>query len=250
MERNEENREKPKLSINNMSSHSIVSNEEIKLLELNNQLPISSQEYTYRVIFLGEKMSGKTSMINLICGDKVSKKYCPTLCCDSRSKRFKINGRIVKIKFFDLGEVDLSYNMSAIGEYLKIVHAVIYVCDINRPASLNPIEKISSTFSNNSPFLTYLLMNKIDADKKEGKLDSKNKRVVNLINSTKLNLFETSINEKATVDIFFNTLLENLIEYYDKEENKMKYEQINTSDNTNIYFKFKPLKVKKRCYHC
>lgn len=235
----------------NASNHSIVSNEEIKFLELNQNIILPIQEFNYRVIFIGDSQVGKTSLIGAICGDKINKKYSKTLCCDTRSKKFKINGKIVKIKFFDLGEVDLNSNLQVIEGYLKIVHLFVYVCDTNKPRSLNIIEKVSSLNTKADSSLNFLLLNKLNDEKGEGQLQIKDKRVMSLMTTNNIsNMFEVSIREKETLDVFFNLLLGNLIEYYEKEENQALYNEILKSDDMNLFFKYKPQKAKRKCYSC
>lgn len=245
-------------------SSNIIADEEINLVDLNQNLKFNKNEFNFKILFLGDTKVGKTSLINAICDGIFTKNYKKTLCCDMRKQKFKIDETTVEAKFYDIGDVDLEYNLSSIMEYMTVVHSCIFVVDAIRIQSLEKIEKLVKNFKCGD-MINFLVLNKIDLVESISRsnlkytLSSKSLRVVefdNNYNSNETNklfckIFQTSAKNNKTLQEFFYDVLNSMIKFYSEEKNFENYLKRRNSDNIKIFFRYRMKKINQSCgVHC
>lgn len=250
-ERKEFKEEKNINSLTNVTNN--IMQDEIKLLPLNQCIIIPHDELTFKIIFLGASGTGKSSIIKRIFGETVGSRYIKTLCCDIRTKKLKFKEKMLKLKFFEIGNVDLIANLPVFIEYFKIVHACVYVIDVNESSSLSYVEKLASENIYSFELINYLLLHKSDVNKIERDETIITNRVNNLTKSEKSNfktIFHTSIEDIDSIQNFFNTMMGDLIEFYEHPDQRKIYLEKNKLDNANLFFKYKTSDKKKKCFNC
>ncbi len=267
-EKKQDNMKRPtfyKIERESRESSNIMVEEEINLVELNHNSKFNKNEFIFKILFLGDTKVGKTSLITGICDGIFNKNYKKTLCCDMRKQKFKLDETTVEIKFYDIGDVDLEYNLSSVVEYLSIVHSVIFVVDAIRMQSLDKIEKLVKNFKCRGEMINFLVLNKFDLVESISQsnlrytLSAKSQRVVdfdkshNSNESSKLfsHIFQTSAKNNQTLQEFFFSVLNSMIEFYSQEKNFENYLKRRDSDNNKIFFKYKMKKINQNCgVHC
>jgi small GTP-binding protein len=243
-------------------SSNVLAEEEIDLKNIDQNLKFNKNEFQFKILFLGDTKVGKTSLISMICDGYVNNTYTKTLCCDVRKKVFKIGQTTTEIKFFDIGDVDLEFNLSSILEYLSIVHCCIYVVDSTRPSSLDKIEKILKNLKNHN-MINVLALNKIDLVEsvsqanRKNMLSIKSQKIIEFdrnFNTNEFKLFskivQTSVKNNQTVQDLFNSVLNSLIDYYSEEKNFEFYLKKCDSEENKIFFKYKMRKNMKNRVCC
>jgi len=243
-------------------SSNALAEEEIDLNNLDRNLKFNKNEFQFKILFLGDTKVGKSSLISLICDGIVNNTYIKTLCCDVRKKIFRIGQTTTEVKFFDIGDVDLEFNLYSILEYLSIVHCCIYVVDSTRPSSLEKIEKIVKNLKNRN-LINVLALNKIDLVEsvsqanRKNMLSVKSQKIIDFdrnFNTDQLKLFskivQTSVKKNQTVQDLFNFVLNSLIDFYSEEKNYEFYIKKRDSEENKIFFKYKMRKNFKNSVCC
>jgi hypothetical protein len=64
------------------------------------------------------------------------------------------------------------------------------------------------------------------------------------------NSYETQIGEASTYKNSFNSILNDLIEFFRDEKNMKSYKDKNKMDNKKLYFKYKKDRKNKKCWIC
>jgi small GTP-binding protein len=253
-----------KIEINSHASSNIIAEEEINLLDLNQTFKFNKNEFNFKILFVGDTKVGKTSLISSICDGITNRNYIKTLGCDLRKKKFKIEQITSEVTFFDVGDVDLEYNLSAIQEYYGIVHCCVFILDSTRNSSLEKMEKLIKSLKCGE-IMNFLVLNKMDLVESVAQINRKkmltmnSQKIIELDNnvdshgkSSKLfgKIFQTSIKNSQSVQEFFNSVLNFLIKFYSDDKNFENYLKILDTDDRKIFFKYKMRKIKKDCVYC
>ena len=155
------------------------------------------QDYSFKIILLGNSGVGKTSIYFYYTKNIFQDKYAATVGVDFATKFKNILGKNVRLNIWDTAGEE-KYR-STIANYFKGSHACFLVFDLTNVNSFKDLEIwyklfIESSASNNKENIV-VLGNKCDIDEKE----VKNELIINFIEDKKLKYFETSAKTKKGI---------------------------------------------------
>ena len=228
----------------------------------------SSDIPKYKLIFLGDQGTGKSSILNRFVDDKFDETYQATIGLDFQSKNIQIDNQDIHLLLYDTAGQEKF--RSLIPMYIRESQIVLFVYDITRKDSFNSIPKWFSDVldikSNEAVFV--LIGNKIDLENErkvsfnEGKKFADEKNIIFGEVSAKTgdgfeDLFNNHIFELLYVKFKKDFDRKNLIDVgYDlnvneDEDNKYKNNINNYAGNNNIKIGIKDEKKiekkKKKC---
>lgn len=243
------------------SSQNNSNMEELKLMDFNQTIKLNIDfHFSYNILILGNTGVGKTKILNFI-SDNYSKNknssnymYIPTLGCDLSIKKFKLEDRVIQIKFYEIGDFDFDFNKNQMTEYFNLSHACIYVIDSDKDESISIVEKFTSLNQNNNKMVNYLILNKNFENIKSSKTETvtiETNRIKNMLNCEHCHFkkcFQTNIQDKNSYRNFFNLMLNDCIDFFKEEKMAIIYNHKNKLDNKNIFFRYrKNRKNRKFC---
>ena len=88
----------------------------------------------YKILVIGDSGVGKTSLINRIVYNSFAKKYNVTLGCELAVKTLEINGKSIRIQFWDLAGQDRLGSISRL--FCRDTDGALVVNDVTREKSL------------------------------------------------------------------------------------------------------------------
>ena len=196
----------------------------------------SKPEFSFKIVFAGSSMVGKTSLINYELNNKFSDDYNSTLVFEHRWKNYEINAKILRLYIWDtFGEQP--YEM-ILQNFFKSALCVFLVFTLDNEDSFNNLNKYISMVKNcqENPIL-FLIGNKSDKDEKKiSDIDIKNFCKENEIEF----FFETSAKNGKNVHEMFDAAAKQLyLKYvepitFDTESNVTK-DSFNLTNLTNDY---------------
>ena len=221
---------------------------------MNDSLEVSYQINHQKIIFIGDIAVGKTSIINLLMGQKFSAEYEASIGVDFFSKTIKYKGRLIKLQIWDTAGQEKF--KSLIPNYIRGSSLVFIIYDITKRKSFENVKTWIDYVNNIENANISIVGNKIDlSDKREvtydeGKkfcdelnydffeISAKNNENLNnmLFNSIASLPFFMSINtEKITKEEIVEKLLKENTQNLDEPEDNNKNNNINQNiDNPNI----------------
>lgn len=162
--------------------------------------------YVFKVIFLGDPVVGKTSIVARYVTSSFKENYMPTLGANITSKDYDFGGRRVTLTIWDIAAQEMYKKLRE--KYYNGVKAVFIVYDVTRPETFQNVnswvEDIKDFVQKNTPKV--LIGNKIDLPQK---VDSKaGKKLASEIGSE---FIETSAKTGENVDKLFEKVTGNLM---------------------------------------
>jgi hypothetical protein len=243
------------------SSQNFSNMEELKLMEFNQTIKLNVDFHlSFNILILGMFGVGKTKTLNFICDNFTKEKnslnniYIPTIGTDLQIKKFRIDEKIIKINFYDIGKFDFDLNHTQMIEYFNLAHACIYVIDSQKEESISLVEKFTSLNPNNDQMVNYLILNKNLQNPNSSTPDTvtkETKRIKNMLNCEHCHFnkcFQSSIVEKNSYKNFFNFMLNDCIDFFKGEDRGKLYKEKNKLDNKNIFFRYRKSRKNTKCW--
>lgn len=188
----------------------------------------SNELNTYKVILIGDKGVGKTS----ICLSLLKKEYInsipSTISVQIQNYQIKINDKIIQMQFWDAGGLEDFYSYTP--NLFQNADLAIFVYSINDKISFEHISSLDSLLNqNNFECIKYLVGNKIDLEDKRMVQKYEAEDFKNTFGFNKY----MEISSKINLNI--KELLDNIgISLYDKytiDNSDLSHEKINSYDD-------------------
>ena len=195
----------------------------------------SNELNTYKVILIGDKGVGKTS----ICLSLLKKEYInsipSTISVQIQDYQIKINDKIIQIQFWDAGGIEDFYSYTP--NLFQNVDLAIFVYSINDKISFEHLSSLNSLLNQNSlDCIKYLVGNKIDLE---------DKRMVKKYEAEDFKDtygFNKNLEISAKINLNIKELLDDIgISLYDKyikNNNDLSHEKINSYDDVKTSSSF------------
>ena len=207
-------------------------------------MDVSYQINRQKIIFTGDIYVGKTSIINVLMGQKFNNEYEASIGVDFFSKTIKYKGKIIKLQIWDSAGQEKF--RSLIPNYIRGSSLVFVVYDISNRKSFESLQSWVDFVNNIENSNIVIVGNKIDLESKrvvrteEGQkfCNEKNYEFFEVSAKDDTNLNNMLFNSVATLP-FFNTIntdgfsKEQIVENLMKENlNSFRY-QIKNNEQTD-----------------
>ncbi len=207
-------------------------------------IDVSYQINRQKIIFTGDIYVGKTSIINVLMGQKFNNDYEASIGVDFFSKTIKYKGKIIKLQIWDSAGQEKF--RSLIPNYIRGSSLVFIVYDISNKKSFDSVQSWVNFINNIENSNIVIVGNKIDLENKrevsyeEGKkfCEEQNYDFFEVSAKNDNNLNNMLYNSIASLP-FFNSIntdgysKEQIVENLMKENmNSFKYEDNKISENT------------------
>ena len=209
---------------------------------------------SYKFLVLGDKMVGKTSVLERYVNKTFKENYLMTIGMDKRFKRLEVNNKDVDIFITDTAGQERYRSLTKM--FYKGADGILVGFSLTEPASLDSvnywIEQINENCNKNHPISLVLFGNKCD-DKQNIKV--KAEEINKIKNKYNLTYFETSAKENINIQKVFEYLTKitiiksgNLQEFDLSENATIDDIIINEKENQKLVVKTtKPKKKKTFC---
>ena len=228
------------------------SKESFQTMEIIND--VDKYDRSFKIIILGDCNVGKTSLIDVVKGNKFKERYNPTVGFDFFSLCVKIYDKIIKLQIWDLSGQET--HRSLINDFLKKASLIILVYDITNIKSFENID----TWLKDIKIITeeakiILVGNKSDlagkrvVTEEKGKEKCESNHLTEFIECSSkngINVKEIFINAAKILHDTNTINLENKIKS-DSEEDKNSSSSYNFEDNFLIRESYK---IKKKSCPC
>ena len=183
-------------------------------LKLDDTMP---EEYIFKIVLIGDKMVGKTSLINRYVHDSFQGRYMGTIGLNVSTKDFKLTFQNkpyeIHLLIYDLASEETFEDL--FGPFSKGSNAAIFVFDLTRKNTLESIDewvsRLNKLTTDNIISNSILIGNKSDLkDFREVTNDEGNDKVKfhNMIEYQ-----ETSAKDNAFVAQSFEKIVQNILEH-------------------------------------
>ena len=121
----------------------------------------------FKIIFLGDQGTGKSSILNRFVSDKFDPNYQATIGLDFNSKNVKIDNQDVRLLLYDTAGQEKF--RSLIPMYTRDAQIILLVYDVTRKDSFSHIPEWISSLTNvkKEDVIFVLVANKIDLPERE-----------------------------------------------------------------------------------
>ena len=161
----------------------------------------SQYDYLYKVIFIGDSDTGKSSLSQRIAHDSFNPTYIDTIGVDFFIKYIKISGKIIKLQMWDTAGADRFRSITK--SYYKGSNIIFLVYDVANLNSFENIKKWMKDIEENLIEKVYIVLvgNKCDSldrviTEEEG---------INLAKEYKIDFLETSAkNDKNIFELLYH----------------------------------------------
>jgi small GTP-binding protein len=168
------------------------------------------EEFVFKIVILGEKSTGKTSLIRRYIHGSYEGRYSATIGLNVSNKKINLEDSLINLLIYDI-EAESDFE-NLFEPFVEGSIAVIFVFDITRTETFDAVETWVERMKNltKNPALenTILIGNKIDLtriiEKREG--ESLAKKI------SASHYLETSAKENIQVDLAFHYLAERILE--------------------------------------
>ena len=127
-------------------------------------IDVSYQVNRQKIIFTGDIYVGKTSIINVLMGQKFNNDYEASIGVDFFSKTIKYKGKIIKLQIWDSAGQEKF--RSLIPNYIRGSSLVFVVYDISNKKSFNNVNSWVNFVNNIENSNIVIVGNKIDLENK------------------------------------------------------------------------------------
>ena len=163
----------------------------------------SQYDYLYKVIFIGDSDTGKSSLSQRIAYDSFNPTYIDTIGVDFFIKYIKISGKIIKLQMWDTAGADRFRSITK--SYYKGSNIIFLVYDVANLNSFENIKKWMKDIEENTIEKVYIVLvgNKCDSldrviTEEEG---------INLAKEYKIDFLETSAkNDKNIFELLYHRI--------------------------------------------
>ena len=209
-------------------------------------IDVSYQVNRQKIIFTGDIYVGKTSIINVLMGQKFNNDYEASIGVDFFSKTIKYKGKIIKLQIWDSAGQEKF--RSLIPNYIRGSSLVFIVYDISNKKSFNNVNSWVNFVNNIENSNIVIVGNKIDLENKrevtyeEGKkyCEENNFDFFEVSAKNDINLNNMLFSSVASLP-FFNSInadgssKEQIVENLMKENlDTFKYQENKSSENAGI----------------
>ena len=209
-------------------------------------IDVSYQVNRQKIIFTGDIYVGKTSIINVLMGQKFNNDYEASIGVDFFSKTIKYKGKIIKLQIWDSAGQEKF--RSLIPNYIRGSSLVFIVYDISNKKSFNNVNSWVNFVNNIENSNIVIVGNKIDLENKrevtyeEGKkyCEENNFDFFEVSAKNDINLNNMLFSSVASLP-FFNSInadgssKEQILEILMKENlDTFKYQENKSSENAGI----------------
>ena len=209
-------------------------------------IDVSYQVNRQKIIFTGDIYVGKTSIINVLMGQKFNNDYEASIGVDFFSKTIKYKGKIIKLQIWDSAGQEKF--RSLIPNYIRGSSLVFIVYDISNKKSFNNVNSWVNFVNNIENSNIVIVGNKIDLENKrevtyeEGKkyCEENNFDFFEVSAKNDINLNNMLFSSVASLP-FFNSInadgssKEQILENLMKENlDTFKYQENKSSENAGI----------------
>ena len=209
-------------------------------------IDVSYQVNRQKIIFTGDIYVGKTSIINVLMGQKFNNDYEASIGVDFFSKTIKYKGKIIKLQIWDSAGQEKF--RSLIPNYIRGSSLVFVVYDISNKKSFNNVNSWVNFVNNIENSNIVIVGNKIDLENKrevtyeEGKkyCEENNFDFFEVSAKNDINLNNMLFSSVASLP-FFNSInadgssKEQILENLMKENlDTFKYQENKSSENAGI----------------
>ena len=163
----------------------------------------SQYDYLYKVIFIGDSDTGKSSLSQRIAHDSFNPTYIDTIGVDFFIKYIKISGKIIKLQMWDTAGADRFRSITK--SYYKGSNIIFLVYNVANLNSFENIKKWMKDIEENTFEKVYIVLvgNKCDSldrviTEEEG---------INLAKEHNIDFLETSAkNDKNIFELLYNRI--------------------------------------------
>lgn len=175
---------------------------------------MENNKYKFKVVFLGDMGTGKTSLIRRYVKGEFTFNYKATIGVDFATRVVELeNGDCVVLEMWDIAGQERYGSLMSV--YCRGAHGAVYVFDCERPETLHNIPKWKKSFEDKSNRLrlpSILCGNKCDLEKKyiEATLDL-------IVREQELGggaYFPTSAKENVGIDLALLELVHRMVETF------------------------------------
>jgi small GTP-binding protein len=124
------------------------------------------KKHTFKILLLGDKGVGKTSIIRRYVKNEFTHRYKATIGVDFCEKHIDLGNMVVGMQLWDIAGEEKAGSL--LNVYCRGAQAVIYVCDVNRVTTINSIESWKSQLEERANIwnvASILFVNKCDNPK-------------------------------------------------------------------------------------
>ena len=134
------------------------------MLKMGDSKLIKDYQYKITITVIGNRASGKTSLLNGLIYPTVIQKnaYIPSTGLDVRFLSLSKN---IIVKFFDIGDLDINKNEKVFQSLSWYSHYIIYIIDPKIKESLDYISIFEAVFKQNMKILIFTKIDQIQNNK-------------------------------------------------------------------------------------
>ena len=168
------------------------------------------EEFVFKMVILGEKATGKSSLIRRYVHGSFEGRYAATIGLNVSNKRLNLENSLINLLIYDI-EAESDFE-SLFEPFVEGSIAVIFVFDLTRPETFDAVEtwveRMKNLTRTSALENTILIGNKIDLPRV---IDIKyGKQLAKKISAS--HYLETSAKENIKVDLAFHYLAERILE--------------------------------------
>ena len=177
---------------------------------------MKKENYTFKVVFVGDAAVGKTQIINKFVNDKFDASYKLTVGVEFAPKVVDFENKKIKLQLWDTAGQE-SYK-SIIKNYYKDSHLIAFVYDINTRDSFNSILKywVEDVKKQNKDAKFLLVGNKCDL--KEDKRQVTKEEAKKYAEDNNMKFIEVSAKTGEGINDMFNYIISELLKDMEKEK--------------------------------
>lgn len=167
-------------------------------------------DYVIKLIIVGESGVGKSSILNMYCGEKFTDNYISTIGVDFKFKTLKIDDKKFKLQIWDTAGQERFRSITT--TYFRGANAIMLVFDLTNVHSFYKVEYWLSelkTQLGNSGYKILLVGNKCD-NKLAHQVNEKD--IEDIVARNNIEYIMVSAKKNINIDMAFNKILKNVVE--------------------------------------
>ena len=184
-----------------------------------------NNEYTIKILFIGEPKVGKTCILSTYLSNKPlvvneTNSYKPSVGVNFSKKEIETNGNKIDLKLYDISGQERFSNL--IPEYSRFVDGVFIVYDITQKQSFQEVPKHFNYLGIKSiPIILLGNKNDLEAEREISKDEGEKKA-----EEIQISFYETSATDKDSISKVFDDMIKKIIiQKIEKEKEGEKEEK-------------------------